>query len=233
MSMKKPEVGDIPEIQRRPGAELSLRGGEGEEGAYGCLVEDEDTQRQYILTCAHVVLGGSAVDLKGIVADGDEYKIRVRGVGKSYTIGELYYSRRDEHNDTALILPYKDNNTNRIGEYEIGKEREIISEEDRGATVSFMSSVTDELQIGQVHTARCVEPVKLKYLRVVVEFLDVIKIGRNMGQYWRTISEPGDSGSVIFDENNRAIGLLIGGDRQFTYALPIYPILKQAGVTIA
>lgn len=47
-----------------------------------------------------------------------------------------------------------------------------------------------------------------------------------------TLSQKGDSGAVVFDEHHRAIGLLIGGNDQYTFALPIWSILQHARCTI-
>ena len=233
MAVKKPDVPDLPEIQKRPGVELSNRDGEGEEGAYGCLVKEVGGENKYILTCSHVALGGSAKDHGGKVDDRLECKIRARGAGKPYVIGELYYCRRDLHNDTALIRPKWDNNTNEVEDFEIKEERPLDLTTDKGADVFFLGCASEGLRKGKIHTVRSLGPVKFPYGSTEVEFHDMILIGRKSGDKWKSISQKGDSGSVILDKKHHAIGLLVGGNKEFTYALPIHRILQEAKVTIA
>lgn len=46
-------------------------------------------------------------------------------------------------------------------------------------------------------------------------------------------SSPGDSGSLVYDEDGYAVGLLIGGTESgLTYALPIEPILNRLGIEL-
>jgi hypothetical protein len=52
------------------------------------------------------------------------------------------------------------------------------------------------------------------------------------GGNWSTISEKGDSGSILFDENYHPFGLIIGGGNQFTYAVPLQDILEETNTQI-
>ena len=46
------------------------------------------------------------------------------------------------------------------------------------------------------------------------------------------LSEEGDSGSPVFDENNNLIGIIIAASRTLTYILPIQRILKKFSVSL-
>lgn len=47
-----------------------------------------------------------------------------------------------------------------------------------------------------------------------------------------SFDRPGDSGSLVVDNNNRAVGLLFAGSRKYTFANPIRPVLHRLGVQL-
>ncbi len=218
------------EIHRRPGVRIANIKHSRKQGTYGCLVRHQSGE-DYILTCSHVALSGSSEDLKGEVNDDKIY--RAFGAGRPFNIAnELFYARRDDNNDTALLKPIRRNNINKVKGIKIRQERSIDNERDQLEEVSFFGGKSG-FQTGEIHQPCHPDEVTFKYEDgKKVTFKNLILFGRRNGSKWKSISQKGDSGSVVFDKENRAIGLLIGGNKQFSYALPIKPILEKAKCTI-
>ncbi|GAA3623262.1 hypothetical protein GCM10022397_06210 [Flavivirga jejuensis] len=221
---------DEAEIHSRPGVKIANSDHISKKGTYGCLVRHQDGD-DYILTCSHVALSGSSKDLEGKVNE-DEIYIAFE-IGRPFNIAnELFYARRDENNDTALLKPTLSNNSNKVKGIVIKKERNIDKVKDRLEEVRFFGGKSG-LQKGKIHQPCHQDEVTFKYddgKKAI--FKNLIIFGKLRGSKWKSISQKGDSGSIIFDKDNKAIGLLIGGNKQFSYALPIKPILDKANCTI-
>ena len=116
--------------------------------------------------------------------------------------------------------------------WDAGSQIRCHAENDRLANVHFFGSTSGK-QTGQLHQPIFQEEEKFEYEDgEIVTYRNLLLFGKSSGSNWRTVSAKGDSGAVVFDDNYRAIGLLIGGNDQFSYALPIKPLLDQAECSI-
>ena len=219
------------EIHSRPGVKIADVKTPRKKGTYGCLVEHSNGN-QYILTCSHVALGGRSENLNGVINENRNYNAWGTGKPPFKIADELFYARRDLHNDTALIKPTKGNNTNKSKGIEIGRERDVDTVNDHLMEVSFFGGKSGQ-QTGKIHQPCHTEEIEFKFEDgEKIPYKNLIIFGKLRNSSWTTISQKGDSGAIVFDKNNQALGLLIGGDKQFSYALPIKPILDKANCTI-
>jgi hypothetical protein len=68
---------------------------------------------------------------------------------------------------------------------------------------------------------------KLKNL-ILMSKVDI----NNAQASYSSISNPGDSGGLVNDENGNMIGMVIAGDNMFTYAVSLDQILKLTNTKI-
>lgn len=72
---------------------------------------------------------------------------------------------------------------------------------------------------------------KINYDGKTAIFDNVISIGT--ADKGKSFAKPGDSGSIIYDNHNYAVGLLFAGSENTTYAIPIETVLHHFKVALA
>jgi hypothetical protein len=222
-----------PTIQNHPGVTLAHSSNIDKRGTFGCLVKKINSDDKYVLTCSHVVYEGNSVDKGGVVNEAIEPMMAL-GFGRPRIISqEVYYARRDAQNDTALLVPQiPDILSNDVDGTRIMPERDLDPIADRLESVTFHGAKSGKMN-GYIHLVNNTGRDDFMYDDGrVVSYEGLIVFGAYTGSSWKTITEKGDSGSVLLDKKNSAIGLVIGGNDQFSYALPIKRILTQSNCTI-
>lgn len=225
-------VAETAQIQVGINLKLENRNFVGFRGAVGGILISPDTNSKLLLTCSHVVTGGTSDDLGGNIADqGLNIPIRVLEFGQPITLGNLFYARLDEKNDTALVeVGGLTDWSNELpdGNF-LSSARSLAEEKDLNSKVRFHSPISGQEEKGVIHKVKSTDVVTFEYDDLTVkDFTGLIVIGNNNNGRWSTISEKGDSGALLYDKDYHPIGLLIGGNDQFTFALPLVPILRQA-----
>ena len=223
---------NVGTTQQRPGVKLACVKDLSKVGTFGCVVKSIKSDATYILTCSHVAFSGSSKDYAGVIND-STYSFRQIGMGKQKTIStEVYYARRDGSNDTALLLPMQEY-SNDVDGVRIKAARELDMVADLLSEVCFFGS-TSGFTGGKIHLVSNADKDYFKYDDgITIDYTGLIVFGKLIGDQWRPVTLPGDSGSVLLDKNKAAIGLIIGANSRFSYALPLKKILDQAKCTIA
>lgn len=217
---------------------LQNPGEKGYTGALGgILVSSDEEDKKYLLTCSHVALGGRGDDLGGYF-DTDLTHIETDILDNETQTGKgtLVYAKVDPTNDTALVALTDldtsewNNELPTGGHYEESIPVSMLTFNER---IRFYSSKRNMTVEGVVNRLRVSEKVSLEYNDLSInDFEGVIAVGNNDGGFWSPISQKGDSGAVLYDEDNAPFGMIIGGDDEFTYALPLTDILNSTRMKV-
>lgn len=210
-------------------------------GTLGGLVRDKETGNVVILSNNHVLADSNeaAVDdpiLQPGPAD--------NGVFPDDQIGQLtrfvpidFGEEADNRVDGAIATPVNAKDvlwsTKDIGP-ETPKEARILTEDDLGLYVHKTGRTTEHTQ-GFIQALFAT--VQIKYdLFLKATFVDQIIISQSPSE--EDFSNGGDSGSLVYDSNNKAVGLLFGGSEgsaeepATTIVNPINFVLSQLNIEL-
>lgn len=196
-------------------------------GTLGCIVikKGASVNKPYILTCYHnVVVPGSHF----IFTPGS---IDAASPDMSGTIGKVEFAVRDNEADAALIPINSDQVKHIINNLPGGlghplKERKLTNKDVENKIFASMYGASSGSNAGtlvSVHTQ-----VKVKYSDGEHAFTNLIAISRN----GKAISQPGDSGSCILDENNSLLGILVAGNKNTSYAIPANTLFSKLNISL-
>ncbi len=201
----------------------------------GILVKKDGDDKKYILTCSHVALGGRSDNLGGTIAN-PSIETEVLDNGQQQAMGTLVYAKLDSTNDTALVALDDWDTTgwdNELPDGNFYQEAVPVDTLSLNEGVKFYSSKNRTEVEGVIHLLKSQETISLEYDDMVVkEFEGLIVVGNNTGGNWNSISEKGDSGSILYDSDYNPFGLIIGGSTEFTFAIPLSNILSSTNTRI-
>ncbi|WP_163409763.1 hypothetical protein [Flavobacterium ajazii] len=191
-------------------------------GTICCAVSKNNTE--YLLTCAHVLTGGviqvANTDNEGWLLSPAEKDIYSNDNNDS-TIGSWKYGEINNLFDAALIEV----------DLEIGS---IIN------PVHTLESYPEE----QLHKKVFVngdinksEGYMIGYQKQKIDFhyngnthqlKELIVLSKNTVGNLQSLTEGGDSGALVYlTQEKKALGMVVGGNSQYTYAIPLERILKR------
>ncbi|GEM_PF-6738741 len=205
-----------------------------EYGSIGAVLVDHSVDdAKFLVTCSHVALGGVGTDLKG-KQDGSTRVDVMKGRNR-FIQAKLMYAQRNKQMDLAILKVEEELEVfdNQLPHQDV-ELRDMISLEGlkMGETASFYSSLDGKVKQGVIHSLKSELDINIRYNDGIKKFKGLMLIGNNEGGKWRSISEKGDSGSVLYNENYEPFALVIGSGSQFTYAMPIKEILEKLNKTI-
>lgn len=206
-------------------------------GTLGVLVKplDNNSRTRYLLTCCHnvirplsklpYVIPGSTVVTAGIEDDNNVIS----------TVGTVFKAERDFEMDAALIeidpqiLPSIRNSIPQIGQ---PLQARVLTDSDKNKTKVFMFGGKTGKQTGRTEgTVTAVySTIKITYnSQTEFTIINTIAISNNGS----SISQSGDSGSCVVDDKRNIIGLVVAGNSEVTYVLPINTLLSKLKVQLA
>jgi hypothetical protein len=190
-------------------------------GTLGCQLKRTDTGDFHILSCWHVMKGDrnySETDHFDIIADHNDDPCAKRwagGIRGAFDYGIARYDRGATENFNEFL------------KRKLGIDHEITTrvidrrDIDEMIKVKYYDCLTSQVRRG-ILFANCAE--------VTVNYVDKDRVIRDVilitGEDDKSISSPGNSGSIIFDENNTALAMIISGDKHFTYAVRLSHIFS-------
>jgi len=206
-------------------------------GTLGVIVRplDNNSQTRYLLTCCHnvikplsklpYVIPGSTVVTAGIQDD----------TNTTSRIGTVFQAERDFEMDAALveidpqIVPTIRNSIPQIGQ---PLQPRVLTNNDKNVTRAFMfgGKTGREKGFTEGTVTSVYSTIKITY-NSVSEFtiINTIAISNN----GRSISQSGDSGTCVVDDKSNVIGLVVAGNSEVTYVLPITTLLSKLKVQLA
>lgn len=221
-----PDVGQIKLHNAiSPGAGIGNKANN-ETGTLGGLLRNETNGKEYFLTCYHVLNAGHDWP---IFEPKRNKQVVVEREGEEKRIGKLVYGRRDEFLDIALVE--KDDNIEYLKDtHSAGKIkdfREVKRNDARFKTEVFFcgSSSGHDIEGNIVNFNYKAE--KFPYPDGDFDLEGLIVLSKVDGNKRSKITKPGDSGAIVFDKEFKALGLIVGGDDKYSYAIPINRIVKH------
>jgi hypothetical protein len=209
------------------GAEI---GNKGKRGTICCVLGDSDGNK-FIMTCNHVLNGGGRNGKGGILTGSDRELIDFTDSEGNTQTGEWHYSECNELLDIALVkltdeVDFQDNpdnlssfvkklNANDRHNLEISMEG-LISGHKQGIIIDFNS-----------------QPIEIDYDGSSRALSNLIVVGNGQRgdfdyQSSGSISQRGDSGALIYTQNNpKPVGIVIAGSTLYSFAIPLSYIFER------
>jgi hypothetical protein len=209
-------VDKIPQVHFDPG--LSVKNGR---GSICCLLSRiGDGDSLYALTCSHVLTNGSLINKHG------DLSAPLQTVKICKTInGQWAYGLRTEEFDIALVKT----STSRVNsQYDfidglnplpattgLHGRKVVLHSQKSGPGPGFVLSDSESTEI--------------QYSDGSPTLYNLLEIGSTTdAQTCSSLTTGGDSGALLYDPDTKEpIGMVIGGNSRFTYAIPLSSILQN------
>lgn len=203
---------------------ISNRSGKNGFGSLGCVLKRKETGSKHLLSCWHVLKGDidySDSDSEPVIIDkesGAELAFRWAGgimdkfdYGLAICKADIVYSD-NSFLKTKLGLP----KTHKIEHQPLS-----LKDIDNQIPVRYYDSLNDKIVSGLIYTNT--PAVDINYIDKTRTVKDILILTNENEQ---TISHEGNSGSIVFDDKNNAIAMIIAGDKNYTYAIMISNIFS-------
>ncbi|NUO01394.1 MAG: hypothetical protein HUU01_12355 [Saprospiraceae bacterium] len=227
-SSKKVPVKVIPDLgpvqaHSKPGEVIKLSGSS-IRGAFGCMVRDYEDSKSYILTCAHVVTGRKCeVNLDEVL---NTTKVDI-DPEENCPVKKILF---DGGFDCALVGPVNSSkHSNKLSRSKALRKPRVLSANDIGTDV-YVEVNSNGLRWRRgsiVHHSKEKEGkgIEVNYDDGKKTFHGLIVAESESLAY--KLTDRGDSGTILYDEEGQALGMVIGGDAKFSYAIPIGDVLIE------
>lgn len=194
-------------------------------GTLGGIVKDKVTGNKYILSCHHVLNGD--MNWKGLSKTKD-----VIDPATGTVLGKLAFGFRSGEFDTALAkIPANSTLSNAA----IGNPSSIRAvvplDAIKETEVSVLGAKTGKTMTGIVYNDSW--STKFEYPDGLWGLRDLIVLTKMDGNRQTTLTQGGDSGSLVIDKNNIVIGMIVGGDEKFSYAIKMNKIELEFDIQLA
>jgi hypothetical protein len=190
-------------------------------GSLSCVLEHTTTGEKHLLSCWHVMKGNldySHDDDNTKIIDSSSAIVAERWCGGiagafDYGIAQCTVDNSNAFLKTALNIPAETKLT----------FRPVLSDDvDGQVEVKFFDCLNQKISSGIIYAA-C-DSVAINYQDKTRNVLNVLVLCNTNGT--AAISAAGNSGAMIFDSSNRALGIIIGGDKFYSYAIRISNIFR-------
>ncbi len=200
-------------------------------GTLGVIVKplDNSSNKRYLLTCCHNVV-------KPIrkISEDEPNPIKAGTIDNIKTeIGQVIKADRDREMDAALI-EIDTQNRNIINSVpQMGnpqKPRQLLNKDAGNVTAFVYGAKTgvENKSVSKGTVTSIYNTIKVTYDDGEFTLINTIAISNN----GRAISQGGDSGACVLDSYNNVIGLVVAGNSEVTYALPITTLLAKLNVQL-
>lgn len=189
-------------------------------GSVACSVVDANGGYHF-LTCAHVLTGGRFDDSMNNQSMQIPVEVDINGAKIPST---WYYGYQDHEYDIALVRPNQVASPPSVQATPIDSTLDML-----GASLHFRGATsphgTGYLFAHNVET-------DITFANKTVRMFGLIKTTQYVAGKFLPIASGGDSGSLLLDNQNNALGIILGSDDNFTYAISIYKILLGSNYKI-
>lgn len=203
-------------------------------GTFGCLMMQRNSEtnvsKAVILTCYHVV------KIKGMSWEEfipkDSVQSEVIGLtdNNAIAIGTLKKGERTRFHDIALIQPSSLDNVENIVYQTISipqKFRKVTSEDvEKNIRVRFRGINAPADRVAKLIAREYPERIKYPGDKDKHLLSNLLVISANVSDY-ENPSAGGDSGAIVYDDDNYAIGMIVAGNKKFGFAIPFSEIVDQ------
>jgi hypothetical protein len=201
-------------------------------GSLGLIVKYNNPQlpKKMLLTCYHVVKG-TMHHWDRFTFEGEETILDTQS--GNLEIGKISFAMKNDTIDAAIVeLADQKAIINLPGGITINGFREITYEERyNNIKVKMYGANTKGTAKSGIIRSLYNDVMNMNYgSGLTLPLTNLIAINDDQG---KPISAPGDSGSAILDENNKVVGIVVGGNDTVTYAIPIQTIFKQLNIQLS
>ncbi|GGI52409.1 hypothetical protein GCM10011425_36210 [Mucilaginibacter galii] len=194
-------------------------------GTIGAIVKDIYGDH-FVLSCYHVLNG----DLNWTRLSDSTDILDSNGA----SIAQLYFGFRTADMDVAIA---KINNGVNFSNQQIRNPASIRSvyydDVLRETEVNILGAKTGSIVNGFVYNDSW--PAALKYpgnsLWELSDLIVLTRIDKTTNNY-KTLTQGGDSGALVVDNKNFAIGIIVGGDNAFSYAIKLDKVAKSMDIKL-
>jgi hypothetical protein len=222
-----PVQGNPPSVQSKQGDPVGPGSQSTLDGTICCQVRRNSDNKLGLLTCSHVLERGGSTNHFGNISP------PISGIVDQTQNGEFFWAVCNSKLDAALInIP----NDNFSYIHPTKNARPVTIADIKVTKVSIIRQKGRVQKNGTIINANVPIPIEIKYsdgnFGVTNLMLLSKMITKNGVTSYSSLSFPGDSGACVYDEHEHPIGMVIAADSNFTYALPLVDILKEAGSVI-
>jgi hypothetical protein len=211
----------------RPGEEIGITATD-LSGTLGCLVKYNQSETPVWLTCYHVVKSQNQIWEGYNAAVQVDLVEQPNNVNK--IIGRVREAKRNIRLDIALVEPFLEQTEitpDIIGIGKVTLAREVTSTDEKNKTAVKKFGKNTGLTHGQIDTLSYAATINYHDGKKPHTLFNLIRIKPLDAS--KPFSRPGDSGSLVVDNDNQAIGMIVAGsdDGMFSYAMPISSIFNE------
>ncbi|WP_170982786.1 SLATT domain-containing protein [Dyadobacter frigoris] len=195
-------------------------------GSIACKLQLPD-KTECILTCCHVMTGGRSTCFDNRP---------VSSLLNSIISGIWFYGVRDSELDIALIKDFDPKQVNFPSNLTVTDARDLTIDDIKTTKVTMFGRLdfyappngNGSAIEGYIINNRCVNPVTISYEGEDCPMINLITISKSNKAPFESISQGGDSGSLIIDSiTKEMLGIVIAQNSKFTYAISFNKILKK------
>lgn len=195
-------------------------------GSLSCELELPELGK-CLLTCCHVMSAG-----KG---SSSIYVGNINSTDKSIVDdkpdGNWFYALRDDEFDIALIKAISNEDFIVNNSIKIKNDRELNETDVKTTRVRMIGRKDfygqNNIIEGFVMNHKAVNSITIGYDDGDFQLRNLILIARITSFPYGCISQPGDSGSLVIDDNQNAIGMVVAQNSKFTYAISFTKIIRK------
>lgn len=188
-------------------------------GTACCVVKQNNTNLKLLLSCCHVLDIPPHDNIEhSIIFDSDKNRL-----------GSVLSGVFNKEIDAALMLCQKPL-TNDLTKF---NKTDLVTYEDaKNRKKVFMDGGESGKVEGVITGWKC--RMDFPTTEGAASFINLIAFSQcdAQGNPQKPLSQPGDSGSPIYDENKNLLAMLIGGDSTFSYAIQINTIFEHFNLSI-
>lgn len=192
-------------------------------GSLGCILTRKDTGSKHILSCWHVLKGDldySDSDDEPFIIDcktGNDLAERwAGGITDQFDYGLAICNNNIFYRNNSFLEEKLNIQSKKILSSAVSKK-----DIDDQISIKYYNGINDLIVHGFVYASS--DDVEIDYVDKTRIVNDVLLL---TNENEKTISQEGNSGSIVFNEKNNAIAIIIGGDTNYTYALKLSYIFK-------
>jgi len=213
-------VSGTPQTHQGNVGTIANKSGRNGFGSLGCILQRTDTKSLHLLSCWHVLKGDTLYDNSDnldIILDHNDDKCAERWAGGIKAQFDYGLARV-----TANVDGFNTTLKQKLGINGPIKFRELTRPniEDQ-IEVQYYDSLGQTVRTGFIFANA--RETNVNYLDKTRTINDLLLL-TNDDEH--TISNPGNSGSIVFDKNGAAIAMIISGDLKYTYAVKLSHIFN-------
>lgn len=212
-----------------PGTGIRNKTGANGDGTFGCVVRDENSKENCILSCQHVLKDDSNYDQPDtestiILSDksNNDFAKHIAGIrtdGLDAGLASLTDQSIDNKN-LGILKGERD-----VNDFDVSINKAVSL---RGYDPDQQSTFSQD---GVIINNEFDIDIDYKDGKPKYKIKDSIVLSKSKTNF-QPISKPGYSGSLVLDEDKCVIGMIVGGDDKFSYAIPINKIKSKLSFSI-